>query len=527
MINNRKFTINYIIISFFIVLISIISFSLLNSNVNAVNLQLTGSGTASNPYKIYNRDDLINFSEYVNSGGITNNRYFELKNNINLTTSFTPIGTAQYQFRGHFNGGFNSISNLNIFGSNYEGNLGLFGYATNATIEKVIIASGNISLSENYYAGAVVGQISSGCIISNCANTGLTISSYSNGLAVGGIVGGSLNYSNTVTNCFNYANLSITTPSAVAGGIVGLSSGSLTIEECFNHGTITANSSNSRNYSVAGGIIGDGNGATIRNSYNRGAVTASNTTCNIRDGSITNYNFGMGITQVRERRNPRITRGVLAMAGGISGKNGNAYNCYNTASVRGGYTQTSYTIYYSFYYINITVTGSSGFQQFDTFNTTIYMQCENLAGAITGPYGNWSNCFSNGNVSRYSLPAETQSGTYIVRNRRKVFSVRVTGVISVVNYTYNVMYINNSTQNYYELLFDCSYDLTPGNDGGASGHPGPLHKPKDITLKECSDSEITSSNLGSSFASSSFINNGYPYIKSMFWHEYTEDFINN
>ena len=495
MINNRKFTINYIIISFFIVLISIISFSLLNSNVNAVNLQLTGSGTASNPYKIYNRDDLINFSEYVNSGGITNNRYFELKNNINLTTSFTPIGTAQYQFRGHFNGGFNSISNLNIFGSNYEGNLGLFGYATNATIEKVIIASGNISLSENYYAGAVVGQISSGCIISNCANTGLTISSYSNGLAV--------------------------------GGIVGLSSGSLTIEECFNHGTITATSSNSQNYSIAGGIIGDGNGAIIRNSYNRGTVTASNTTCNIRDGSITNYNFGMGITQVRERRNPRTTRGTLAMAGGISGKNGHAYNCYNTASVRGGYTQTSYTIYYSFYYINITVTGSSGFQQFDTFNTTIYMQCENLAGAITGPYGNWSNCFSNGNVSRYSLPAETQSGTYIVRNRRKVFSVRVTGVISVVNYTYNVMYINNSTQNYYELLFDCSYDLTPGNDGGATGHPGPLHKPKDITLKECSNSDITSSNLGSSFASSSFINDGYPYIKSMFWHEYTEDFINN
>lgn len=495
MINNRKFTINYIIISFFIVLISIISFSLLNSNVNAVNLQLTGSGTASNPYKIYNRDDLINFSEYVNSGGITNNRYFELKNNINLTTSFTPIGTAQYQFRGHFNGGFNSISNLNIFGSNYEGNLGLFGYATNATIEKVIIASGNISLSENYYAGAVVGQISSGCIISNCANTGLTISSYSNGLAV--------------------------------GGIVGLSSGSLTIEECFNHGTITATSSNSQNYSIAGGIIGDGNGAIIRNSYNRGTVTASNTTCNIRDGSITNYNFGMGITQVRERRNPRTTRGTLAMAGGISGKNGHAYNCYNTASVRGGYTQTSYTIYYSFYYINITVTGSSGFQQFDTFNTTIYMQCENLAGAITGPYGNWSNCFSNGNVSRYSLPAETRSGTYIVRNRRKVFSVRVTGVISVVNYTYNVMYINNSTQNYYELLFDCSYDLTPGNDGGATGHPGPLHKPKDITLKECSNSDITSSNLGSSFASSSFINDGYPYIKSMFWHEYTEDFINN
>ena len=235
----------------------------------------------------------------------------------------------------------------------------------------------------------------------------------------------------------------------------------------------------------------------------------------------------MGITQVRERRNPRTTRGTLAMAGGISGKNGHAYNCYNTASVRGGYTQTSYTIYYSFYYINITVTGSSGFQQFDTFNTTIYMQCENLAGAITGPYGNWSNCFSNGNVSRYSLPAETRSGTYIVRNRRKVFSVRVTGVISVVNYTYNVMYINNSTQNYYELLFDCSYDLTPGNDGGATGHPGPLHKPKDITLKECSNSDITSSNLGSSFASSSFINDGYPYIKSMFWHEYTEDFINN
>ena len=140
MIKNKNFTVKYIFISIFIIFILSISFSFFNNNANAViNLELSGEGVEDNPYKIYDEDDLINFSEYVNSGGATRNKYFELENNINLTSNFIPIGTNNYMFQGNFNGGGKSISNLNITSSSTTKSLGLFAYCNYATIENLFI----------------------------------------------------------------------------------------------------------------------------------------------------------------------------------------------------------------------------------------------------------------------------------------------------------------------------------------------------------------------------------------------------
>ena len=80
-IKNNKSYIFFIILS---CLLIILSYTFFNDETQAVvTLELDGSGLENDPYKIYNYEDLINFSDYVNSGGATYNKYFELKNNLN------------------------------------------------------------------------------------------------------------------------------------------------------------------------------------------------------------------------------------------------------------------------------------------------------------------------------------------------------------------------------------------------------------------------------------------------------------
>lgn len=70
-----------------LLIVILVNFSPLNMiNISAVvDLDLDGSGTSENdPYLISDLQDIINFSDYVNSGGSTTNKYFELTNDINL-----------------------------------------------------------------------------------------------------------------------------------------------------------------------------------------------------------------------------------------------------------------------------------------------------------------------------------------------------------------------------------------------------------------------------------------------------------
>ena len=79
-------------------------------------LNLSGSGTSSNPYKITSTADLTNLANWVNSGNQCSGQYFELTDNIDAS-GVPVIGTLKnnttYYFKGIFDGNGKSIRNLN------------------------------------------------------------------------------------------------------------------------------------------------------------------------------------------------------------------------------------------------------------------------------------------------------------------------------------------------------------------------------------------------------------------------------
>lgn len=231
-----------------------------------------GEGTAANPYKIQNVDDLKKLAEKVNGGEAYANKHFQLTANIDLKNEeWTPIGTKVYvgefgqsesrYFQGTFDGNGHQITKLKITGGSYAG---LFGNVWGATIQNCnvtgeingynytggIVGSANVNTKirncsfqgnvegngEN--RGGIVGDTSSGCEVSGCFVTGTV----TGGKRVGGIAG---NGAGTIENC--YALADVTATGVNAGGIAGYAYG-ITIENCYYSGKVSAK--------WAGGIAG-------------------------------------------------------------------------------------------------------------------------------------------------------------------------------------------------------------------------------------------------------------------------------
>lgn len=188
-----------------------------------------GNGTAGNPWKIYNVNDLNTIATYVNNNWDNfSGDYFIMMNDI-TAGNFTPIGTSRNRsFRGNFNGQGNIISNFNPSGGITY--LGIFGYIRNAKIENI--------------------GIGSGCNI-NSANSGFT----------GGLIG----YAETseINNCYSSANMSGNTNCRL-GGLIG-NADDCDINNCYYSGG-NINYSGSNGY--YGGLIGYIDGTSnISNSY--------------------------------------------------------------------------------------------------------------------------------------------------------------------------------------------------------------------------------------------------------------------
>lgn len=162
-----------------------------------------GDGSADSPYLIGSTDDLLNFSNWVNSGAVeTERKYFQLNDDIDFTNesgyNFQPVGYeygwTSYPFKGTFNGNNKKIIGLNVSSNfNYAGLFGLVGSnsSTNGvsgSISLVTLENCNFEGSGN--VGTVAGKLANG-IISNCIVDGCTISASKSSESVyaGGIVG--------------------------------------------------------------------------------------------------------------------------------------------------------------------------------------------------------------------------------------------------------------------------------------------------------------------------------------------------
>ena len=287
--------------------------------VEARNGVWTGSGEYDDPYLIEDIADFLEFREYVNSGRSAEDRYFLLVNDLDLVAicgngigSWTPIGSPDHPFKGHFSGGEKNIRNLYISGGN---NVGLFG-VNEGYIESVAVY-GCVSGDENV-AGIVgenrfslcschsyvdlegrsrVGGIT-GCnkgFIFNCANNGTIEAS---GEEAGGIagfsadnidyctnaanviaagkVGGIAGYSKAqIMDCFTEESYEIKTRETESdrdlyvGGIVGITEAR--VEKCTNRASVLCTKS------VAGGIVGKISGEWAYNCINEGEVRGCGT----------------------------------------------------------------------------------------------------------------------------------------------------------------------------------------------------------------------------------------------------------
>ena len=198
-------------------------------------------------YEIHTADELVRFSEMVNSGTTFAGKTVQLMADIDLKNrSFTPIGgntdsdgNSGKAFKGTFDGNHHVIRNLLIFEPNgfY---VGLFGYAHSAIIQ-------NLGIESGYVFGH---------------------------RKTAGILGRA--YNSTLTNCYSKAK--ILCRNGQAAGLVANAGGITTIQDCYHSGAVHCGAE------IAGGIVGliaAGNGITLRNCYHSGELTDTQGSCGL------------------------------------------------------------------------------------------------------------------------------------------------------------------------------------------------------------------------------------------------------
>lgn len=186
--------------------VSLVSvFAYENKDVSAQDVTVTfsgGTGTASNPYKISTKYDIIELQDAVNKGESFSGKYFELTNDIDLYESgFTgigenPSGDYKMPFSGTFDGNNYTISNVDItvdcskeeswhFNDFYNGGgklapSGFFAFLYAATIENLKLDTvyirpesfngGHVAVAIGAIAGFSVGTTNiTSCQVSNFA----------------------------------------------------------------------------------------------------------------------------------------------------------------------------------------------------------------------------------------------------------------------------------------------------------------------------------------------------------------------
>lgn len=125
-----------------------------------------GAGTSTNPYLIYNKDDLYKINGNLEA-------YYKLMNNIDLDGHYIePIGTARVPFSGWFDGNGYKITNLNIDMPMCD-NVGLFGYVEGGLVKNVYISNSEVVGRNN--VGVIIGYLYDGTL-RDC--TGMFVYSY-------------------------------------------------------------------------------------------------------------------------------------------------------------------------------------------------------------------------------------------------------------------------------------------------------------------------------------------------------------
>ncbi|MCL1947186.1 MAG: hypothetical protein FWF51_08590 [Chitinivibrionia bacterium] len=316
-----------------------------------------------NPLKdtfyISTEEDINGLAWLVNTHGMSfQGKTIILLNDITLSQTHTPIGgsgTNATRFRGTFDGGGHSISNVSVSGSYTEA--GLFGYVEGGQIKNLVV---NVtSISGGSCAGGLAGIYDSGKPIENCGvNISGSISATIirvNYCGTGGLVGMAIstftiNNSYTTGNISFFANNTQYYGDISSGGLVGYLEGSVTINNSYTTGNISSSTTytyvggSSESYN-SGGLIGSVTGnATINNSYATGNISSSvisTGASSCYSGGLLGNAYGWGATGVTINNSyasgiATATTELGGYAGGIFGyasgrTNGTSAVYYNSA----------------------------------------------------------------------------------------------------------------------------------------------------------------------------------------------------
>lgn len=247
-----------------------------------------GSGTSSDPYRIFNADQLNSVRNFLN----IKNVYFSLEADIDLKQwiaennpkqGWQPIGT-NVPFCGNFNGNGHTISNLEINRPNSD-YVGLFGYVDEGIIENLSI---EFNITGHNYVGCLVGCLKpsqESSTISSVTAKGL-LSGNDN---VGGMVGGiTLDYptsnttKNILTSCKVFADIEAHDN---IGGIVGASVNTFSAYSYTNYGSNNISKSyysgNISGNDGVGGICGYIHVSSGQNCYSTIEINSCNSNINI------------------------------------------------------------------------------------------------------------------------------------------------------------------------------------------------------------------------------------------------------
>lgn len=227
-----------------------------------------------------------------------------LKYDKSVKNNHQVIGDSSHRFGGVFDGGFHTISGINL-DSNIE-HMGLFGeLSPDAKLSKIIledssiVSRGSISLYTEYYVGGIASGPCSGTIDTCICGKSVEITG---GQYTGGIIG------KTSYNISKCINLSTVRGGYMSGGIVGSADSINNIRACINYGNVYGE--NKMGGVAVGGICGEC-GVSFRGEIieccNMGTIAASEGIINM------------------------IPKGI----GGITGAHGKTVNCYNGGQVIG------------------------------------------------------------------------------------------------------------------------------------------------------------------------------------------------
>ncbi len=271
-----------------------------------------GSGTQADPYIIKSPYNLYKLSNLVNSGNLQYaEAYYKLSSDINLGNyEWTPIGTKDNPFKGHFNGDGYSIHSFKITADDTQ-YAGIFGYAENAEISQLKATDFVIEYTqspngdeETTYAGGIVGYIltsseNSSAVVSQCMTQG-TITVNAEYAYTGGVVGYAFSNEKTkllISNCFSCTDVKAeTTSSSAVGGIIGAYYGSNNkdggIEFCGFSGTANAVSTL---VSYSAGIVAylsDAEPHTLIDDENSGSTVSTIRNCFSAASKLTSVKMG-------------------------------------------------------------------------------------------------------------------------------------------------------------------------------------------------------------------------------------------